>query len=112
MRTIKEFNEKFVDYLEDGHSGLLIEVPQVVQYLEEYFKNLIKIPDFKYTQIDTIRGIPRVINNLEDVIGIAGKVINSELEDKISFILKVEFEIENRLLTLNLDKNGKPLQSL
>jgi len=39
-----------------------------------------------------------------------GHVIHSELEDKISLILKVEFEVEERLRSINLDKNGKPLE--
>ena len=38
-----------------------------------------------------------------------GRVIQSELEEKISLILKVEFEVEERLRSINLDKNGKPL---
>ena len=33
-----------------------------------------------------------------------------KLEEKISLILKVEFEVEERLRSINLDKNGKPLE--
>ncbi|BCU97799.1 MAG: hypothetical protein CM15mV19_0340 [uncultured marine virus] len=36
-------------------------------------------------------------------------VIHEEIEQKITMILKVEFEIEQRLRSINLDKNGKPL---
>ena len=34
---------------------------------------------------------------------------HEEIEQKITMILKVEFEIEQRLRSINLDKNGKPL---
>jgi hypothetical protein len=49
--TSFEFNEKYKDYLEVGHYGLAINIPEVVQYLDEEFKELIKIPFFKYSQI-------------------------------------------------------------
>lgn len=49
--TTKEFNEKYKEYLKDGHYGLAINVPSVIKYLDEKFQNLIKIPDFRYTQI-------------------------------------------------------------
>ena len=42
----------------------------------------------------------------------AGRILNQELEEKINFILKVEYEIENRLKSLNLDKYGKPIQEV
>jgi hypothetical protein len=38
-----------------------------------------------------------------------GHTIHAEIEEKISMIMKVEFEVEQRLQTLNLDKHGKPL---
>ena len=50
--TTKEFNEKYKDYLEEGHYGLDINIPSVVEYLDSIFENgLVNIPGFKYSQI-------------------------------------------------------------
>jgi hypothetical protein len=49
--TTDEFNEKYKDYLEAGHYGLDIGIPEVIDYLDEKFQELIKIPGFKYSQI-------------------------------------------------------------
>jgi ABC-type uncharacterized transport system permease subunit len=111
MRTIKEFNEKYKDYL-NHESGMLLEISSVLTYVDQIFQDLIKIPGFKYQQIRTVYGLAKVVTNLQEIIPFAGRILEQELEEKINFILKVEFEIENRLLTLNLDKDGKPLQSL
>lgn len=110
MRTYKEFNEKYKDYLEEGHYGMDINEPSVITYVDQIFNDLIKIPDFKYQQIKTKYGLARVYTNLDDLIPFVGRIINQELEEKINFILKVEFEVENRLASLNLDKDGKSIQ--
>ena len=49
MRTIVEFNEKYIAYLEEGYSGMQIEFPSIVHYLDEVFTDLIKIPGFTYS---------------------------------------------------------------
>ena len=108
MRTAEEFNNTYDLICEGG--GLVIDVPAVVQFLNVAFADFIKIDGFRYTQVSTVRGIPRVDTNLTDIMPYVGHVIHSELEDKISLILKVEFEVEERLRSINLDKNGKPLE--
>ena len=110
MRTNKEFNDKYDAYLEKDHGGMQIQVPAVLTYVDQIFNDLIKIPDFKYQQIKTKYGLARVYTNLDDLIPFVGRIINQELEEKINFILKVEFEVENRLASLNLDKDGKSIQ--
>ena len=112
MTTVKEFNAEYADYIETGFDGMVIGVPSVVHYINTVFKDLIKIPGFKYSQIKTKFGLPRVYTNLDEILPFVGRMINNELEEKISLLLKVEFEVEQRLLSLNLDKNGKPLQSI
>lgn len=107
MRTTKEFNQTYELVLEGP--GLVIEVPAVVQYLNQVFEDLLAIEGFKYTEISTIHGIPRVVTNLPEILPFVGRIINQELEEKLSVMLKVEFEIERRLLSLNLDKHGKPI---
>jgi hypothetical protein len=110
MRTNKEFNDKYDAYLEKDHGGMQIQVPAVLTYVDQIFNNLTEIPGFKYQQVKTKYGLARVYTNLEDIMPFVGRVINQELEDKINFILKVEFEVENRLASLNLDKDGKSIQ--
>jgi len=112
MRENKEFNDKYDAYLEKDHGGMEIQVPAVLTYVDQIFNDLIKIPDFKYQQIKTKYGLARVYTNLDDLIPFVGRIINQELEEKINFILKVEFEVENRLASLNLDKDGKSIQPI
>ena len=49
--TSFEFNEKYKDFLEEGHYGLAINIPEVVDYLDTKFQGLIQVPGFKYSQI-------------------------------------------------------------
>lgn len=112
MRTSKEFNEKYKDYIEEGHYGMDINEPSVLAYVDQIFNDLTQIPGFKYQQIKTKFGLARVYTNLDDLMPFVGRIINQELEEKINFILKVEYELENRLRSLNLDKNGKALSTV
>lgn len=110
MRTTKEFNSKYDYYLEEGHYGIDISEPSVLTYVDQIFNDLVHIPGFKYQQIKTKYGLARVYTNLDDLLPFVGRIINQEIEEKINFILKVEYEVENRLKSLNLDKNGKDIQ--
>ena len=47
----QEFNEKYSKYLEDRFSGLELSNEEIINYLDEEFQQLIKIPNFKYSQI-------------------------------------------------------------
>jgi len=111
MRTSKEFNEKYKAYL-DGESGMLIELPSVLTYVDQVFNDLTWIPGFLYSEITTRHGLAKVHTNLQEVMPFAGRILEQELEEKINFILKVEYEIEHRLASLNLDKNGKSIQQV
>jgi hypothetical protein len=109
MRTSNEFNDKYKNYIEEGHYGMDIDEPSVLTYVDQIFNDLIQIPGFKYQQIKTKFGLARVYTNLDDLLPFVGRIINQELEEKINFILKVEYELENRLKSLNLDKHGKSI---
>ena len=89
-----------------------INEPSVIAYVDQIFNDLTWIPGFKFQQIKTKFGLARVYTNLDDVMPFVGRIINQELEEKINFILKVEYELENRLKSLNLDKNGKALSTV
>ena len=110
MRTSKEFNDKYKDYIEEGHYGMDINEPSVLAYVDQVFNDLIQIPGFQFSQVKTKYGLARVYTNLEDILPFVGRIINQELEEKINFILKVEYEVENRLKSLNLSKYGTPIQ--
>jgi hypothetical protein len=110
MRTNEEFNTKYQSYLEEMHYGMQIQVPAVLSYVDQIFQELTEIPGFKYQQIKTKFGLARVYTNLEDIMPFVGRLINQEIEEKINFILKVEFEVEERLKSLNLDKDGNNIQ--
>jgi hypothetical protein len=101
MRTSNEFNEKYEDFLEEDHYGISIDIPAVIHYVDQVFQDLIKIDGFKYQQIKTKFGMARVHTNLDEVLPFVGRIIHQELEEKINFVLKVEFEIERRLASLN-----------
>jgi hypothetical protein len=51
MKTSEEFNEKYGNFLEERHYGLAIDLPEVVDFLDNIFKDLVRIPGFKYSQI-------------------------------------------------------------
>jgi hypothetical protein len=46
-----QFNEKYASFLEEGHYGLDIEIPSIINYLDEIFQELTQIPGFEYSQI-------------------------------------------------------------
>lgn len=50
--TIEQFNEKYKDYLEEGHYGLSIdEEDELIDWLDIKFQEFIKEPGFSYSQI-------------------------------------------------------------
>lgn len=106
MKTNLDFNEKFKEFLVEDYTGMEINIPGVLEYVDYVFTDLIKIPGFKFKEIKTKFGLARVHTNLEEIMPLAGKIINQELEDKINFVLKVEYEIERRLAKRNLDNQN------
>ena len=80
--TSEEFNEKYNDYLEEGHYGLDIENEEFIKWLDEKFQEFIKIPTFNYAQIKTKFGMGRFYCN-----GLTREQ-EKEVEDKITEIVK------------------------
>lgn len=80
--TVKEFNKKYAQYLEEGHYGLDIDDANVIQYLDFLFSNvLIQIEGFKYSQIKLKYGFARFYcNSLEPIA-------NDIVEATINFML-------------------------
>ena len=95
--TTNEFNEKYGEYLEEGHYGLDIAIPAVIEYLDEVFEGLVKVPGFKYTQIKLKFNMCRFYTNLYDVMGRFGGKINDMVEKDINFLVRIEDEVVKRL---------------
>ena len=59
--TAEEFNKKYISYLEEGHYGLDIDHPEVIEYLDREFDNEIeKNSEFQFSQIKMKFGSSRV----------------------------------------------------
>ena len=41
MRTSNEFNEKYKDYIEEGHYGMAIGEPSILAYVDQIFNDLL-----------------------------------------------------------------------
>jgi hypothetical protein len=59
MKTSDQFNEKYKDYLEQGHYGLDIDQEEIIEFLDKIFGDLTKIPGFTYAQIKLVFGYSR-----------------------------------------------------
>ena len=88
--TANEFNEKYKEYLEEGHYGLDISTPSIIKYLDEMFQDLIKIPGFKYSQIKEKFSTSRFYTNLYELIGKPGLIIIDKVEGTLNILLKYD----------------------
>lgn len=62
--TCYEFDEKWKDYLEEGHYGLDIDSAAVIEYLDSEFEKEIKVnKDFSFSQLKLKFGMPRIYAN-------------------------------------------------
>lgn len=86
MTTNTEFNAQYKDYIEDRYYGLTIDDPQVVGFLDDYFKVCIREKiDFKIQQIKSKFGYAKVYTTLPDAL-------NTLLEKQINILTgKVKF---------------------
>jgi hypothetical protein len=78
----EEFNEKYKEFLEEGHYGLDIHIPVVIDYLDDKFQELVKIPGFSYSQIKLKFGTARFYAE-------PSEVPTGEIESQINKLLKV-----------------------
>jgi hypothetical protein len=80
--TAEQFNEKYKDYLENGHYGLGIDIHELTEWLDSKFQEFIKQPEFRYSQIKVKFGMGRFYCE-----GLSSDEIYS-VEDKITQICK------------------------
>ena len=76
--TTGQFNEKYKDYLEEGHYGLAFGDEEFVNWLDNKFQEFIKKPGFTYSQIKVKFGTGRFYCE-----GLDNKLIE-EVENKIT----------------------------
>jgi hypothetical protein len=97
--TVEQFNEKYKEYLEEGHYGLDISIPSVVKYLdEEVFPGLIKIPGFTYSQIKLKFNMPRFYTNLDEVTNrFVFSAITYSIEEDIKKLVTIYDEVKKEL---------------
>jgi hypothetical protein len=76
--TIEQFNEKYENYLEEGHYGLDIGNPEFVEWLDGKFQEFIKKPGFTFAQIKEKFGMGRFYCE-----GLTDEEVR-EVEDKIT----------------------------
>ena len=84
--TVQEFNYKYRHHLEDGHYGLAISSPTVIDYLDKEFESEIEWCranglHFEFSQIKSKFGMTRVYSNSHK---------DSEWEKRIDKILNDE----------------------
>jgi hypothetical protein len=73
-----EFNDKYFEYLEDGHYGLDINNAEFIEWLDRKFQDFIKFPNFMYSQIKIKFGQGRFY-----CVGLPNELVD-EVENKIS----------------------------
>jgi len=76
--TTQEFNDKYNDYLEEGHYGLAVSDSEFIEWLDNKFQKFIKKSNFQYSQIKTKFGYSRFYCE-----GLSIEEIN-EVEDKLT----------------------------
>jgi hypothetical protein len=98
--TANEFNKKYKDYLEEGHYGLDINIPSVVNYLDSIFdKGLVNITGFKYSQIKLKFNMARFYFDT-DMPNLLETIISNGIEEKINKLV-AEYDKEKK----DLDKS-------
>ena len=86
--TTHEFNKKYKDYLEEGHYGLDINIPSVIEYLDSTFdKGLVTIPGFKYSQIKLKFNMSRFYFDTNMPKSLE-TIISNGIEEKINKLVK------------------------
>ena len=77
--TIYEFDKKYENYLEAGFDGLSIEDEEIVNLVDKYFTEYVKVPGFTFAQIK---------NKYGNACVYCENVDTNELRIKIDKILK------------------------
>lgn len=88
--TIDQFNNKYKDYLVEGYYGLDINNPQIIEFLDIEFLDLIMKDNFKYYQIKEKFGMGRFYAD-----GVSANEL-TEIENHITKLLKKDFNARKK----------------
>jgi hypothetical protein len=92
--TANEFNIKYFEWLESGHYGLDIDVPQVIIYLDKIFEEITKLPGFQYSQIKAKWHWVEFYSNLETLYPRVGEILAEKIKEDIQLILSVQLKTD------------------
>jgi hypothetical protein len=95
--SAQEFNEKYKDFLEEGHYGLDIHIPVVIEYLDTVFKDLTKIEGFKYSQIKLKFNMVRFYTNLSTIMPTFGYTLDGKVEKEVDVLVRIDDAVRNEL---------------
>ena len=71
MKTAQEFNSKYFYFIEKGFEGLEFENEKFIRILNEMMEDLVKIPEFQFSQIKIKWDNVRFYSNLSLHLGLA-----------------------------------------
>lgn len=87
--TAEDFNEKYAEFLEEGHYGLDIHKPEVITFLDAIFGSTLRhVPGFTFSQIKVKHGDPRFYSSANVImcdlveIGIAHCMYSAGIESR------------------------------
>jgi hypothetical protein len=104
--TKEEFNIRYKSFLEEGFPGLVIEDPRFISQLDKFFTEITKIKGFKYYKVSEGNQLSLVMKtNISRILPVLGWVIESKIEEDLSYILDIEKEVMKRIKEKENDKH-------
>lgn len=101
----EEFNVKYSSFLEVGFPGLVIEDPGFISQLDKFFGEITKIKGFKYYKISEGTNLSLVMKtNISRVLPSLGWIIESKMEEDLSYILDIEKQVRKRIKEIENEK--------
>lgn len=94
----KEFNTKYIQFLEKGFPGLVIEDQKFIEELDKFFIEVTKIRGFKYYKISEGNHLSLIIKtNIPSLLPSLGWIIENKIEEDLSRVLDIEKEVSRRI---------------
>jgi hypothetical protein len=104
--TKEEFNIRYGSFLEEGFPGLVIEDTRFINQLNKFFEEITKIKGFKYYKISEGNHLSLVMKtNISRILPVLGWVIESKIEEDLSYILDIEKQVKIRIKQIEDEKN-------
>jgi hypothetical protein len=102
----EEFNTKYSSFLEEGFPGLVIEDTRFIDQLDKFFEEVTKIKGFKYYKISEGNHLTLVMKtNRSRILPVLGWVIETKIEEDLSYILEIEKQVRIRMKKIQNEKN-------